>query len=226
MKKLHPLIFFIINLIVPVMSMFRSSAYMPYYLFAVAAIFLILYKEERRLLKGLTFFVLFGVLARITISSDIAYIRLTSMMFFVSFYFIPLSLFASLLFFNYNPSEILSALQAIGLNRKFIIMVTITLRYMPSFFNEFRIMRGNMAMRGIKISWKHPIKSFGYFITPQLFRCSMLAEELTGAGLTKGIDNRTKRSSIFQNKWQLSDSLVLCLFFIGFGLTIYFGGVR
>ena len=51
---------------------------------------------------------------------------------------------------------------------------------------------------GIYFTLLRLVKSFQYFIVPQLFRCTALSEGVTSAGLIKGIDAPVRRSSYFE----------------------------
>ena len=65
---------------------------------------------------------------------------------------------------------------------------------------------------------KNIVKSFGYFVVPQLFRCLILADELTSAGLCKGIDCTERRTSYYNIRFGMKDALVtiaICLGLVG-----------
>lgn len=222
-KKLNPLVLLIINLIVPIWTMFSTNSWIAIYLFVFSGVLLLVFKEIKRLLYATIFFVAMGLLSYYFLQSPYAYIRALSMVTFIMYNFTPVMMNASLLFYNYSPSELLSSLHPLHLNRKFILALTIALRYIPTFQTEFRLMKQSMAMRGIAFSFKHPVRSFAYFITPQLFRCSLLAEELTAAGITKGIDHPSSRTCVFTDQWSLFDTITLLVFFIGFGGLIWWG---
>ena len=72
-----------------------------------------------------------------------------------------------------------------------------------------------MRLRGINFTLKHPVRSFQYFVVPQLFRCSALSEEVTAAGLVKGIDAPKKRSSYYEQKIRFTDIFFILLFIFG-----------
>ena len=75
-----------------------------------------------------------------------------------------------------------------------------------------------MRLRGIRFEIKNIIKSFGYFVVPQLFRCLILADELTSAGLCKGIDCTARRTSYYNIRFGMKDALVtiaICLGLVG-----------
>ncbi len=222
--KLNVLVLLGINLLLPILLSIYRSEWMVPYVFVFASLILLYYKKTRRFFKFLSAFVLFRLLGTISISVSASWLSFFEMTFFIFYQFIPMLMIGSLLFFDYQTSEILSALQSIHLPRKIIIAITIAIRYVPTFREEFRLIKNCMQLRGIGFSWKKPIQSFSYFIVPQLFRCSLLAEELTSAGLTKGIDSGCKRTSIFEHGWHWYDTMAFSGFLLGMLAIIRFGG--
>ncbi|MBP1998019.1 energy-coupling factor transporter transmembrane protein EcfT [Peptostreptococcus canis] len=130
---------------------------------------------------------------------------------------------ASLLISEYNSSEMLSALQMVRLPKIFIIGLTVTLRYIPTFKKEFKIIKEAMRIRGVKFSVLHPLRSFEYLLVPQLYRCLTLSSELTSAGLTKGMDAPYKRTSFYKRKFLITDYIAIITLILGYSLII--GGV-
>ncbi|RRD94441.1 energy-coupling factor transporter transmembrane protein EcfT [Clostridiales bacterium COT073_COT-073] len=222
--KINALVLIFINLIIPFSAMFAHNIFVTFFLFLFSAVLLLRFGKIRRFLKYSIAFLALGMIYYLLLHFRIPHTDVFAMSFFILFHFIPLMMIASLLFYDYGPSEILSTLQLLKLNRKFTIALTIALRYIPTFQAEFKIMKSSMAMRGIAFSWKRPLQSFSYFITPQLFRCSLLAEELTAAGITKGIEYHGVRTSIYNIKWKKSDSFWLISFLLGFITIILWGG--
>lgn len=225
-RKVNALVLIAINLMIPLTAMFSYNFYLSYYLFGFSGLLMIYYGRKRRFLKFLAAYLFFGIGYHYSLKIPLTNTNAVSMTFFIFFHFLPLMMIGSLLFYDYNASEMLSSLQLLKLNRKFMIALTITLRYLPTFQSEFKIMKASMAMRGIDFTWKHPIRSFAFFITPQLFRSSLLAEELTAAGITKGIEHPSARTSILETKWTAKDSLILFLFFIGIIAVLLLGGKK
>lgn len=223
-NKLNVLVLLGINLLLPIfLSVFRSEWTIPY-VFSFAGMVMLYYGKTRRFLKFLAAFAVFRLIISIPIPDSAAWLSFFSMTFFIFYQFIPMLMIGTLLFFDYQTSEILSALQSIRLPRKIIIAITIAIRYVPTFREEFRLIKNCMYLRGIGFSWRKPVQSFSYFIVPQLFRCSLLAEELTSAGLTKGIDSKCKRTSIFEHGWHWYDTVVLGGFLLGMFFIIRYGG--
>lgn len=128
---------------------------------------------------------------------------------------VPCIALASILVSKYNSAQLLSALESMRVPRVLVVAVTITLKYIPTFRREFSYIKESMRLRGIGFTWKKPIKSFQFFIIPQLFRCATLAEEVTAAGLVKGIDAPMRRTSYYEEKATFADAAVLALFLIG-----------
>ena len=128
---------------------------------------------------------------------------------------VPCIALASILVSKYNSAQLLSALETIHIPRVLVVAVTITLKYIPTFRREFTYITESMRLRGIGFTWKQPVKSFQYFIVPQLFRCAALAEEVTAAGLVKGIDAPMRRTSFYEEKASLIDVAVLMIFTLG-----------
>ena len=116
---------------------------------------------------------------------------------------------------KYSSAELLSSLETMRIPRTLVVAVTITLKYLPTFAREFKYIRESMRLRGIPFTLRRPVKSFQYFIVPQLFRCAALSEEVTAAGLVKGIDVPIKRTSYFEQKFRFIDGLILTLFVAG-----------
>ncbi|MDO4711955.1 MAG: energy-coupling factor transporter transmembrane component T [Peptostreptococcaceae bacterium] len=223
--KINALVLLGINLLIPLLVLVIKSDRIQPFLFGFASLLLLYYGKLRRWFMFLIAFVVLGFLAMESIKFGNAFMDLMAMTFFIFYRFIPMLMIGSMLFFDYHTSEILSSLQAVYLPRKMVIAITIAIRYIPTFREEFRLIKNCMRLRGIEFSWRRPIQSFSYFITPQLFRCALLAEELTAAGLTKGIDSPCRRTSIFEYGWHWYDTMVSMAFILGAVLTAWCEGV-
>ncbi|WP_455525640.1 energy-coupling factor transporter transmembrane component T [Peptostreptococcus stomatis] len=132
----------------------------------------------------------------------------------------PCFILAAVLIGSYKSSEVLSALQRLRLPKIFIIGITVTIRYIPTFYREFKIIKKAMNIRGVDFSVLHPIRTFEYLMVPQLFRCVALSTELTCAGLTKGISASNKRSSYFSSGFNLIDYAIFLMLILGYILII------
>lgn len=130
--------------------------------------------------------------------------------------FSPCGLMAIGLFSSYNSAELFAALEKARLPKTLVIALSLTLRYIPTFIREFRIIREAMLTRGVKASWCHPIRTFEYYLVPQLFRCLALSVELTSASLCRGVRSQACRVRYFDTPLRMIDYAAALFFFVGF----------
>lgn len=211
--RLNPITLILINLFLPVVNTIFPSSKGIVFTMIVALFILLFFGSFLKFLKALIFLIVFFSLYKISI----LYIKveIVSMLFKMTLLFLPCFIFAYLLVSEYNSSEILSSLEKLKLPKIFVIALTVTLRYIPTFKREFKIIKDSMKIRGVDISFKTPIRTFEYLIVPQLFRCLNLSMELTSSALIKGIDAPFKRTSYFEKKFSLCDFLVFFILIFG-----------
>lgn len=210
---LNPIVLIIVNILAPSMYIFIGGTYLQYFLFAYASVVLI----SMGCFKNLgIFYLLYGLMeGLIFMSSNFHILEDFALFLAVLIQSIPCFALVTVLIGKYNSAELLSALETMHIPRTLVVAVTITLKYVPTFRREFRYILESMRLRGISFTMKQPVRSFRYFVVPQLFRCAALAEEVTAAGLVKGIDAPMRRSSYYEQKIRFSDSFFLTLFLLG-----------
>jgi len=211
--KINPVVLILINVIAPSMYIFISGKYLQIYLLIFASVLLLVIGCYKRMLGLLAVFGSFTGVYLITINNE--KLQGIAVFLIIVAQSIPCLFLASVLVSKYNSAQLLSALETMKMPRVIVVAVTITLKYIPTFGREFGLLRESMRLRGIEFTLKRPIRSFRYFIVPQLFRCSALADEVTAAGLVKGIDYPMKRSSYFEEQFRWYDAAVLVLFIAG-----------
>lgn len=211
--NLNPVVLILINIIAPSMYIFINGKYLQYFLFVFAFTLLMLMGRFKNVIAlSAVWMILIGlnyIAIRFGIMSG------TAMFFAILAQSVPCAVLAFVLIGKYTSAELLSALETLHIPRVLVVAVTITLKYIPTFKREFGYITESMRLRGITFTLKKPIRSFKYFIIPQLFRCAALAEEVSAAGLVKGIDAPIRRSSYYEEKIRLSDALVLLVFAAG-----------
>ncbi len=211
--RINPIVLILINIIAPSMYIILNGKYLQYFLLIFASFLLIIMKRFKRLLAFLAIY--FSMIGIHSLTLNNPKTQFIGLFFIVLSQAIPCFVLASVLVSKYNSAELLSALDILRLPRMLVVAVTITLKYLPTFTREFGLIKESMRLRGIEFSWKKPIKSFEYFVVPQLFRCEALAEEVTAAGMVKGIDAPMRRSSFFEEKIRWSDTMIMTVFLIG-----------
>ena len=211
--KINPIVLIIINIVAPTMYIFMSGKYLQYYLLIFASVLMIMMGRFKRLLG---FWIVYGLMMGVYyLTMQNKGTEFLGLFIIVIIQAVPCIALASILVSKYNSAQLLSALETIHIPRVLVVAVTITLKYIPTFRREFTYITESMRLRGIGFTWKQPVKSFQYFIVPQLFRCAAPAEEVTAAGLVKGIDAPMRRTSFYEEKASLIDVAVLMIFTLG-----------
>ncbi len=221
-RRIHPLIIILANLLMPLAVLYRANIALQLYFWIFAGGVLLLGGRYKRFLKSLGItLVLFAILwAIFRYVPDINPFLYLMVLLLLSF--MPIFMLASVLVHDYTTPEVLGALQMLKLPRQLVLALTITIRYIPTFKKEFAYIRESLRLRGIHYSIRRPLKSIEYFIVPQLFRCLLLSEELTAAGLTRGIEYAGRRSSYLDMHLRACDFATLAIFLIGtIGVMLY-----
>ena len=99
--------------------------------------------------------------------------------------------------------------------RAFVITFAVAMRFFPTVKEEVSHVRDAISLRGIGFSLRNlrlrPALVFEGFITPLLVRASTIAEELSAASITRGLDNPAPRTAFIKLGITFKD---ICLTFI------------
>ncbi len=215
--RINPLVVLLFNIILPLAVMFPGNKYQHIFFLGFAIVTLLISAKFKRLAKFVTIYLVLLGMQHFFISSNAISSKTFGMILMISIQFIPCLMMASILVKDYSPSELISALEPFKIPKPFLVSLAIVVRYMPTFKREFLFMKESMRLRGIPYSIRKPIKSFEYFLVPQLFRCSILADEITSAALTKGITNPKRRTSYYDMRMKAIDSFMCILLIAGTG---------
>ena len=211
--QLNPIVLIVINILAPSMYIFLNGSFLKIYLVIFATVLLLTMGCYKIFL--ITALVYAGMEGIIRLSSIFHSIEAFALFLVVLQQSVPCFGLVFALMKKYSSAELLSSLETMRIPRTLVVAVTITLKYIPTFAREFKYIRESMRLRGIPFTLRRPVKSFQYFVVPQLFRCAALSEEVTAAGLVKGIDAPIKRTSYFEQKVRFTDALILVLFIAG-----------
>ena len=211
--KINPVVLILINIIAPSMYIFMSGKYLQVYLFTFVAVLMVLMGRYKRLTAYVAIYL--SMMGIYILTMHLGRVQFIGLFIIVMVQSIPCIALASILVSKYNSAQLLSSLESLHIPRVIVVAVTITIKYIPTFRREFSYITESMRLRGIGFTWKRPVQSFRYFIVPQLFRCAALAEEVTAAGLVKGIDAPMRRSSFYEEKMTFLDVAVLIVFVLG-----------
>lgn len=212
-RPLHPLSIMVIACLMPLAhSLFPSSGSLLFSVLFSAALLFLLQLRRCAVLSVLVFALLrllgfvFSVLLPLPLV--ILFLRMILLLF-------PSVLIAIALLRGYHCSELMAGLERLHLPKVFVLALTVTLRYIPTFAEECRILREAMLTRGVRPSFRHPLRSLEYLIVPQLFRCLALSHELTAAGIRRGVLFPGKRVRYFDRPLRVRDAVWPLVFLLG-----------
>jgi energy-coupling factor transport system permease protein len=128
----------------------------------------------------------------------------------------PTLFFAGGMIATTKVGELVSAMQKLRIPKPIVITFAVTLRFFPTAKEEFAAIRDAMRLRGIGISagnvLTRPLTVMECVLIPMMMRCAVIAEELSAAAVTRGIESGGKRSSINELCMRLPDYLASALF--------------
>lgn len=130
----------------------------------------------------------------------------------------PIMLYGQAFLKTTSVSEMVTGLYAMKIPRAFIITFAVAMRFFPTAKEEISHVRDAMSLRGIGFSLRNlrlrPALVFEGFITPLLVRASTIAEELSAASITRGLDNPAPRTSFIKLRIKFKDTFWTFLFSI------------
>lgn len=132
----------------------------------------------------------------------------------------PIMLYGKTFLETTSVSEMVTGLYAIKIPRSFIITFAVAMRFFPTTKEEISHVRDAMSLRGIGFSLRNlrlrPVFVFEGFIVPLLVRASTIAEELSAASITRGLDNPVPRTSFMKLNITFKDTFLTFLFTVIF----------
>ena len=132
----------------------------------------------------------------------------------------PIMLYGQTFLKTTSVSEMVTGLYAMKIPRAFIITFAVAMRFFPTAKEEISHVRDAMSLRGIGFSLRNlrlrPVLVFEGFIVPLLVRASTIAEELSAASITRGLDNPVPRTSFMKLNITFKDTFLTFLFTVIF----------
>lgn len=210
-RRIHPAVALFLQAFFSVYLFFYNSPSAVIF-FVLSSLSLLLYlRRWRRLLifflLNTTYLCLLVYLQQRAENGNFAQILLIASMFF--FPFLCNSPLGSIVLLDTPVPDILNLLQSLRLPKKFILAFAIVLRFLPTYATEARLIRQSFKIRGIKLSWRHPLVSWGYLMMPVLLRLESVALELSAAAITRGIENPKPRTAYSYRKMKLWEKAYL-----------------
>lgn len=121
-----------------------------------------------------------------------------SFLLFISIKLLPALIIASSLS-TIPVGKLLASLQKLAIPNSILLTFTVALRFFPILRMESKIINEHAKIRGISYrqikNWIKPKQLFEYTIVPLLMRTIKLADDLSAAATTRGIDAPTKKAA-------------------------------
>lgn len=130
----------------------------------------------------------------------------------------PIMLYGHIFLKTTAVNEMVTGLYALRIPRAFIITFAVAMRFFPTAKEEIGHVRDAMILRGIRASLinliRRPHLIFEGFMIPLLVRASTIAEELSAASITRGLDNPKQRTAFTKLEITFSETIFMLLFSI------------
>ena len=129
---------------------------------------------------------------------------------------VPVIMFASSIIASTKIGKLIAALQDINFPRGLTIALAVAIRFFPTLKEESSVVINSMKMRGLNFNLKsiitHPVLVVENILVPIMMRMTIIADELAVSSMTRGIDSMKKRTSYYENKFAVSNGLLILLF--------------
>ncbi|MFS7002484.1 energy-coupling factor transporter transmembrane component T family protein [Carnobacterium maltaromaticum] len=125
------------------------------------------------------------------------------------------------------PGELIATLQKCYMPRAILIPLAVGLRFLPTIRQETGAILDVMRLRGISPTvwniWRHPLLTFEYLLVPLVIRSLTIADDISMAAVTRGIENPATRSSLREIKFSTADRFVCLALVIVVVVLLYVG---
>ena len=137
----------------------------------------------------------------------------------------PCAMLGGILVSTTRVNEFMAAMNRIHMPKTVVIPLTIMLRYFPTVGEDWRYIRDAMKMRDVSPSLRglllHPGRTVECIYVPLMMSASKIADELSAAAVTRGIENPKPRTCLQQIRFHFADAV--CAFsFVGFLFLSFF----
>lgn len=136
----------------------------------------------------------------------------------------PCMMLGGILIATTRVNEFMAALQRLRLPRSIVIPLAVALRYFPAIKEEWGHIRDAMNMRGISVSFKgfikNPLQIMECVYVPMMLSAAKIADELSAAAVTRGIDNPKPRTCLQRIGFGAADALCAGCFILWLAVVL------
>ena len=128
----------------------------------------------------------------------------------------PCAMLGGILVLTTRVNQFMAAMHKLQVPKSIVIPLAVMLRYFPMAKEEWQYIRDAMAIRGVSASFlgflRHPLKTVEYIYVPMMFSASKIADELSAAAISRGIENPNPRTCIVSIGIAVVDVLCALIF--------------
>jgi energy-coupling factor transport system permease protein len=137
----------------------------------------------------------------------------------------PCVMLGGILVSTTRVNEFMSAMNRIHMPKNVLVPLTVMLRYFPMVSEEWVHIKNAMKMRDVSPTLlgfiKNPGQTVECIYVPLLMSASKIADELSIASVTRGIENPKPRTCLQQIKFHTADALCTIYFAALLGLVFF-----
>lgn len=108
------------------------------------------------------------------------------------------------------PGELVAGLRSLRIPIAVTVPLVVLLRFIPTVFREYRAVREAMSLRGLQMGWRallYPLHFLEMVLVPLLASCARTADEMTAAGMVRGLGSTICPSTLKQLRFNRLDAL-------------------
>lgn len=210
---------------------FSGSTILTVTIFCISFTVMLIFRLPKTALKyTVAFFVCYMISAAAVFACNTlklgGFISVVDFFGFMAAKMIPLFMIAHTIIKKVNSDVLVYALRKLGLNKGFVLALTVSLRFIPTARHELPLIKDCMKMRGVEVTvkqfFKNPAIIIEYSLVPLLFRGLKISEEMTAAALVKGVEYGGKKTSLINVQLTVFDALFFCIsLFLMLAVFIY-----
>ncbi|SHN70511.1 energy-coupling factor transporter transmembrane component T [Desulfitobacterium chlororespirans] len=216
--SLDPRAKLLILVLINITVFFHTGLYTEMFCIALICTALLYHKRYTGCAKAIAAYGALLLLVTVSTNFHNTLVAMLAVVFILARKMLPIALVASLLVSSTRVGEMIAALQKARVPRNIIVPMAVTLRFFPTIREEFAGVLDAMKVRGIRFSLlnilRHPLLFLEYILVPMMLRLSVVADELSAAAVTRGIDSDLPRTSYHQVRWSTADTIFSVLFLV------------
>ena len=137
----------------------------------------------------------------------------------------PCAMIGGIMVGTTRVNEFMAAMNRIHLSKSIVIPMTVMLRYFPTVKEDWGYIKDAMRMRDVAPTIKsflfHPMRTIECVYVPMMMSALKVADELSAASITRGLENSKDRTCMTELHFTLVDLICAGLFTVFLGVGIW-----